>query len=119
MAVISAAVSGLSVIRTRIPRNAAGASSGRVDRIWRGSDGISPRPTSLIDENSRSSTPATGLAASRSLAWTVVTRNGAPSASKPGSPAAAQSLAGWKLNPARPARSAATRRASFEGRELG
>ena len=95
MARTSAAVCGLSLIRRLIPLNADGAISGVVDRNWRGSAGISPIPTRPSGDSWRSSALATGLAASASLACAVVTRNGASSAWNPGTPAAAQSRAGW------------------------
>ena len=94
-AVTSAAACGLSTMRIFCPANCGGANSGRTDRICRGSPAISPTPTAPYPGSWPSTAAATGLAATRWLAATVVTAKGAISAWNPGTPTAAQSRAGW------------------------
>lgn len=95
MALTNAAVSGLSLIRILAPSKSDRAISGRVDRNWRGSSGISPSPTKPSAVSWRSSAPATGPLARLSVACTVVTRNGVSKAWNPATPVTAQSRAGW------------------------
>jgi hypothetical protein len=94
-AVTSAAACGLSTMRIFCPPNCGWVNIGRTDRICRGSPAISPRPTAPYFGSWPSTVEATGLAATRWLAATVVTPKGAISAWNPGTPTAAQSRAGW------------------------
>ena len=89
--------------------------SGRTDRICRGSPAISPTPTAPYFGSWPSTVAATGLAATRWLAATVVTAKGAISAWNPGTPTAAQSRAGWYAKLTRPARMSLVSRASLTG----